>query len=116
MPKEIKIRVREVVGDEMCVSSNDGNKLYNRISPLLKEGHRVTLSFLNTKTKATAFFNAGFSPLYGEYSQDLLNSMLIIEDLDKRDEIRLKRVIDNALSYYSNPEEYVQKMKEALEK
>lgn len=116
MQKEIKIRVREVVGDEMCVSSSDGSKLHDRISPLLKEGYKITLSFLNTKTKATAFFNTGFSPLYGEYSQKQLKSMLIIEGLGKRDEARLKRVIDNAISYYANPEEYMQKMKEAIEK
>ena len=116
MQKEIKIRVREVVGDEMCVSSSDGSKLHDRIFPLLKEGHKITLSFLNTKTKATAFFNAGFSPLYGEYSEEQLESMLIIEGLGKRDQARLKRVIDNAISYYANPEEYMQKMKEALEK
>lgn len=115
MPKERKVRVLEVVGDELCVSSSDGSKLYDRISPLLKDGEKLILSFLNVKTVTSAFFNAGIAPLYGEHSEETLKAMLVVEDLRSEDEDLLTRVVDNAISYHENPDEYMRKMKEALE-
>lgn len=115
MSKERKVRVLEVVGDDLCVSSSDGSKLYDRLSPLLKAGEKVILSFLNVKTVTSAFFNAGIAPLYGEHSEETLKAMLILEDLRSEDEELLARVVDNAIRYHEDPAEYMRKMKEALE-
>ena len=37
MSEEIRIKVFEVVGDELCVASSDGEKLYRRIHLFLKK-------------------------------------------------------------------------------
>lgn len=114
MSEEIKIKVFEVVGDELCVASSDGEKLYRRIHPFLKRGKKIVLSFSNISTITSAFFNSSIAPLYGDFDAELIRDSIVLEDMTDDDKLLLKRVADNAKRYYKDPEAYEREMLEAI--
>lgn len=114
MSEEIRIKVFEVVGDELCVASSDGEKLYRRIHPFLRAGKKIVLSFNKINTITSAFFNSSIAPLYGDFDEALIRSSIVLEDMTPDDKLLLKRVTDNAKRYYKDPEAYEKEMLAAL--
>ena len=47
MNEPITLRIYEIVGDEICVSTDDGQKVYEQIAAALHNKNKVILSFLN---------------------------------------------------------------------
>ncbi len=43
---EIVIRVFDVIDSPLAVSSNDGQAVYDKIAPLIRQGRKVRLSFV----------------------------------------------------------------------
>lgn len=114
MSKEIRIIVFDVVGSEVCVTTADGNKLYQRIHPLLKRGKNILLSFNNISMVTDSFFYSSIAPLYGDFDEELIRNSIVVEDMTPDDKRLLKKVTDHAKIYYRDPETYEQKMLEAL--
>jgi len=76
MQKELTISIFEIVGSPLCVASNDGQKVYDRLVVTLKEGRSATLSFHNISTLTLAFLNAAIGQLYGAFSEEQIRSLL----------------------------------------
>ena len=57
------------VGAPLCVASNDGQKVYDRIAAALKADQHVALSFHEVTTLTDAFLNAAVGQLYGTFSE-----------------------------------------------
>ena len=104
MPEEIQISMFEVVGSSLCVASNDGQKVYERIAAALKADRSVTLSFRKVTTLTAAFLNAAVGQLYGTFSEGQIRSLLKVKDIEPVDLVLLKRVIDNAKLYFKSPQ------------
>ena len=115
MPKDIRISIFEVVGSPLCVASGDGQKVYERLTSALKAGGNVVLSFHNVTTLTSAFLNAAIGQLYGSFNEEQMRSLLKVEDVEADDLALLKRVVDNAKSYFKDPERYRQAVREMLE-
>lgn len=115
MAEEVTVRVFEIVGNELCVASDDGQKVYEQIAGVLKQGRRVTLSFLNVKSLTSAFLNTAIGQLYGQFSEDQIRGNLKVSDLDQDDLALLKRVVDTAKEYFKNPERLRRARSAALE-
>ncbi len=115
MQKDMKISVFEVVGSPLCVASNDGQKVYERLATAFHAGRRVALSFHNATILTSAFLNAAIGQLYGTFSEEQIRSLLKVEDVEPDDLPLLKRVVDTAKLYFKDPQRFDQAVRETLE-
>jgi len=115
MNQNLRISIFEIVGSQLCVASDDGQKVYDRIALALKEGRRVTVSFLNVTDLTSAFLNAAVGQLYGSFTEEQIRSLLKVQDMQPDDMALLKRVVETAKQYFQDPERFQLAMQEALE-
>ena len=115
MSEDIGIFIFEVVGSPLCVASNDGQKVYDRIAAALKADRSITLSFHNVTTLTSAFLNSAIGQLYEAFSEEQIRSRLKVEDMEQDDLALLKRVVDNAKLYFKDPQRFDQIVQETLE-
>ena len=115
MTQSITVRVYDIIGGPLCVSTEDGQRLYDKISPLLKEGMPVALSFERIDTLISAFLNAAIGQLYGELPEARIHELLSFQDLADDDSEVLKRVVENAIAYFGNPDAFDQAWLEEMD-
>lgn len=114
-PVEIKISVVKVVGSPFCVSIDDGHLLHDRITRALDAGNFVELSFDGVKRLTTAFLNASMGQLYNEYTEEQIRQFVRIVEASQ-DSLRLiKRVVDNAKRFFSDPIRGSEQLKRLLD-
>lgn len=101
-----KVQVVDIVGSGLCVSSDDGQLVYDRIAELLREKHKVTVSFEGVDTLISAFLNAAIGQLYGEFSEEDIREYISVVHMSQDDKALLKRVIDNAKIYFKNRQQF----------
>jgi len=106
MNKDLTLSILEVVGSPLCVASDDGQKVHDRIAAAMKEGQGVTVSFLNVTSLTSAFLNAAIGQLYSSFSENEIRSKLKVADLEPDDRELLKRVVDTAKEYFKDPERF----------
>jgi hypothetical protein len=99
----MKVDVFKEIG-ENCITLEDGNKIYDMIHPELSTGNNVELDFENVKIFASPFFNSAIGRLLKNLKSEDLNRLLKITNLTPTGMTVLKRVIENAKEYYSNPD------------
>jgi hypothetical protein len=114
MSQDVHISIFETVGSHLCVASDDGQKVYDRIVRALKEGRRVTVSFLNVDGLTSAFLNAAIGQLYGSFTEEQIRLLLKVEDMQPDDVALLKRVVETAKQYFKDPGRFQQAVREAL--
>lgn len=114
MQKEITVSIFEVVGSPLCVASDDGQKVYERIAAAIREGQCVTLSFHNISILTSAFLNAAIGQLYGKFSADQIRSSLKVQDMQPDDMALLKRVVETAKEYFKDPHRFDQAVRDEL--
>ena len=100
------IRVGDLIGSQLCISSEDGQKVFDKISPFLNEDKPVMISFERVNMVISIFLNVAIGQLYGSFNEDKVRSLVKVEGLSEDDMDLLKRVVDNAKKYYSNREGY----------
>ena len=114
MTQPMTVRVHDIVGGPLCVSTEDGQRLHDKIFPLLNAGTPLVLSFERVDTLISAFLNAAIGQLYGELPEDRLRDLLSVRDMDEDDRVILKRVVDNAKLYFKHQEEFDRAWREEL--
>lgn len=114
MKQPVNVRVFDIVGGPLCVSADDGQRVHDKIAPLLKDGQPVVLSFEQVETLISAFLNAAIGQLYGEFPEERIRELVSVRDMDNEDQAVLKRVVDNAKSYFKAPREFDQAWKEEV--
>ena len=113
--KKIKITIKELIGSDSAISTEDGDKLFQRIDKALKNNALVQISFKDIKLITTAFLNAGIGQLYGGYEGDELNKKLEILEIGSTDLEVLKKVIEAAKKYFNNQKEVDDSVTKVLE-
>jgi hypothetical protein len=114
MIEQVTIRVFEIVGSSLCVASDDGQKVHDEISAVLKKKGKARLSFLNVKSLTSAFLNTAVGQLYGEFSEGQIKSNLSVAEMEQDDLYLLKRVVDTAKQYFKDPERTQKAREEVL--
>ena len=114
MKKELTLSVFEVVGTPLCVASDDGQRVHDRIAAALKEGSNVTASFLNVSSLTSAFLNAAIGQLYGSFTEDQIRSKLKVKNMEPDDLALLKRVVETAKQYFKDPKRFDKAVEEAI--
>lgn len=107
-------RVAAIVGGPICVSAEDGQKVYDRIAPVLKQGRKVTLSFEGVDTLISAFLNAAVGQLYGAFDEETIRGLLSVRDMTQDDLGILRRVVENAKRYFAKKPAYDAAWKEVV--
>ena len=115
MKREMQISVYEVVGSPLCVASDDGQKVHDRLAVVIGAGHCALLSFHNVSTLTSAFLNAAIGQLYGPFSEGQIRSLLKVEEMAPEDVALLKRVVETAKLYFKDPQRFDQVVRETLE-
>lgn len=106
MDDQITIKVADLIGSPLCISAEDGQKVFDKAEPLLKQGKPVTISFDRVTMLVSLFLNVAVGQLYGSFSEEDIRSLVKVEGLSGDDMELLKRVVDNAKKYYANPSGY----------
>lgn len=106
MSKPISIRVADIIGSSLCISAEDGQKVFDKIKPVIEEGKKVIVTFERVTMLISLFLNASIGQLYGTFTEEEIRSHVEVAALAKEDLEILKRVVDNAKKYYSNPKGY----------
>ena len=107
MQNKVLLKIYEIVGSPVWVSSEDGQKVYEKIVAAFKAGRAVELSFANRKNLIPAFLNAAIGQLYnGNYSEEFLRDNLTFVDISLEDRYRLAHAISNAKRYFANRPQY----------
>jgi hypothetical protein len=102
MSDSIPIRIRDVLGAPLAVSTEDGQALHDRIAPLLRAGQRVALGFGGIETITPTFLNAAVGQLYGKFEHGQIRALLSVHDAAPDDLALLQRVVVNAKHYFAN--------------
>lgn len=115
MSDQIVIMVFAVVGQGICVSSDDGQKVHDLISAAIKEGKKVKISFQNVESLTSAFLNSAIGQLYGEFSSEQIKAALSVSDMENDDLALLKSVVETAKEYFRDPEHFKKVQEKVLE-
>ncbi len=110
-----RISVFEVVGNALCVASDDGQRVHDRLSTALKDNRNVALSFRNVTTLTPAFLNTAVGQLYGTFSEDRIRTLLRVEGMSLDDLVLLERVVDTARQYFEDPQRFEQAFREEMD-
>src|SRR3990172_9568509 len=114
MKKNLTLSIFEVVGSPLCVASDDGQRVHDRVAAALKEGIDVTVSFLNVSSLTSAFLNAAIGQLYGSFTENEIRSKLKVKDMEPDDLALLKRVVETAKQYFKDPKRFDKAVEEAI--
>lgn len=114
MSEDIVMSPFEIVGSPLCVASDDGQKVYERIAAALRDKQRVVVSFRNVTSLTSAFLNAAIGQLYGSFSEDFIRAKLQVREMAPEDLALLKRVVETAKAYFKDPERFKKAEQAAL--
>jgi len=114
MAEKVVIRPFDVVGSSLCVASEQGEKVHSLLKAALRQQHEVDLSFENVSVLTSAFLNSAVGQLYGEFSEMDIQAGLSVSDMSQEDADLLRRVVETAKSYFSNPDQLRRARREVL--
>lgn len=114
MKKTMTLSIFETVGSPLCVASEDGQRIHDRISAALQESSNVAVSFLNVSSLTAAFLNVAIGQLYGSFTENQIRSRLKVKDIQPDDLALLKRVVETAKQYFKDPKRFNKALQETL--
>lgn len=115
MQEAMTISIYEVVGSHLCVASGDGQKVYDRLAPVIEQGRGAVLSFRNVALLTSAFLNTAIGQLYGKFDEDQIRASLNVVDMEPDDLVLLKRVVETAKRYFKDPERFDRTIRDVME-
>lgn len=98
-----EIKILELIGN-LCLSTEDGERLYNLIHHQLINNQKVILDFEGVEICVSSFLNSSFGQLLKDIKKDDLYNLLQFKNIDDTELLLIKMVIENAVKYYSNKE------------
>jgi hypothetical protein len=104
--------IRDLVGNELCISSNSGQKVFSNLRSAISQGNKVCISFENIKSLSPAFIESAIGQLYNGNIQGNIDEKLSFVNISPGRKLIVDEVIREAKEYYSDPAGYTEKMKE----
>jgi hypothetical protein len=114
MSEPVFLRVFDVVAGPRCVDTADGQKVYDKIVPLLRTETGVVLSFDGITMIITAFLNAAVGQLYGEFPEDKVDRLVEIRDLLPVFQNTLDKSREWSKAYFRDPERLKRSIQEVM--
>src|SRR5258706_8134014 len=115
MTEPVFIRVREVIGGALCVAMQEGDIVRKKIVPAIREGRRAIFSFARVEMVNPAFLSSTIGPLYGEFPETQLDSLVVFQGFPKSAEGMSESPRRSAKNYYRDPVAFHVAIREAVE-
>jgi hypothetical protein len=106
MSQPIRIKVIEVIGSDICVSSEDGAKIFEKLNVAIETDRPVELDFSGVQIVISAFLNAAIGRLVEKNSKESIRGKVTFTNIAHEDEELIDRVLENAESFYADPDKY----------
>jgi len=97
----MKLVIKDLIGPR-CIIKEDGQKVFDAIHDLLKNGENVILDFSEVTQFASPFFNFAIGQLLKDVDEAVLRRLLHCEKLNETGKLVVERVIENAAKYHGN--------------
>ncbi|HEI6905126.1 TPA: STAS-like domain-containing protein [Yersinia enterocolitica] len=97
----MKLIIKDFIG-QRCILKDDGQRVFDKIQPILKKGEDVHLDFTDVKLYASPFFNYSIGQLFSDLTEIEIRKRLHIEGLDRVSASIIERVIENAIKFRSD--------------
>lgn len=107
----IRLKVSEVTGSKICVSSAHGSLLYEKIKEVWSTGRTVVLDFAGVDLLISAFLNAAVGRLVEGSTAAAVRERLRFENLVEEDAELIQHVLENAEAFYADPERFERALK-----
>lgn len=107
------IKVYDEIGDR-ATDMQQGDTIYEKIISGFSIHEIVKIDFSGMNTILSTFLNNAIGALYRDYSSEFLNENLKIINLCPEDLFILKRVIERAKDFYSNPQNITNALNDLL--
>lgn len=115
MSTEKTITLTEIAETSICVSSEDGEKVYQKICELLPLTNKVIISFKGVEDLTSAFLNTAIGQLYESFSEEELKNKLKVDHNTSQENLRLlKRVVERAKEYYRDRKPFEEAAQEIM--
>lgn len=95
----MELRVFDIVG-KRCITKENGQRIFEKIHPVLLKGDSVTLDFTGVEQFASPFFNYAIGQLLVDMKSEDFEKLLFIDNLVNDGQFVVKRVIENAKNYH----------------
>ena len=95
----MELKIFDIIG-KRCITKENGQRIFERIHPVLLKGENVTLDFGGVEQFASPFFNYAIGQLLKDIKDEDFEKLLRIDNLDKDGRLVVKRVIENAKNYH----------------
>ncbi|WP_407508414.1 STAS-like domain-containing protein [Elizabethkingia anophelis] len=102
MNSNLHLTVKDIIGSEIAVTTDDGNILYENINKAFLKDDTVELDFAGIKILITAFLNSAIGRLYENYDSKFLNENLKLINVAPEDRILFKKVVERAQEYFND--------------
>lgn len=99
----MKYNIRNLIS-AICITVNDGQKVYDLIHPDLVASHPVELDFAGVKIIAAPFLNKAIGQLYQDIQPEDLKRLLTVYNLNSVGMKLLDIVMENSRRYYGDRE------------
>ena len=93
--------IRDKIGLR-CIIQEDGQRIFDEIHDLVKEGKSVTLDFEGVSQFASPFFNFAIGQLLKDIPESNVRRLLLLENLNETGQMVVERVIQNASQYHGD--------------
>lgn len=108
------LKIFQVVGSEIAVSSEDGNLVFNQIKEAIEHNQSVVIDFKDIRIMTTAFLNSAIGQLYSKFKSDELSKALSVENLSDSDRLLLSTVTSRAKEYFADKDSIDPLIKDSL--
>ena len=106
MNTPIRIKVTEAVGSDICVSSEDGGKVFEKLNMAIQTERPIELDFSGAQIVISAFLNAAIGRLVENRSKEAILDRIEFTHLGEEDRELIRRVLENAERFYADPGQY----------
>lgn len=98
------IKVTEIIGTNLCIDSEDGKLVKEKIADGIRNYDSVIVSFEDSEMVTTAFLNTAIGALYKDFSEEEIRNKIKLESMIDKDKALLKRVVETAKIFYKEPD------------
>jgi hypothetical protein len=106
------IRVFDALGSPFAITTEDGEKVFGKINPILQQQEGVALDFTHIELVVSTFLNASVGQLYGVYDDDFIEAHFSVTNMSPDDREILAKVIKTAKDFFSDKKGFTDILKD----
>ncbi|WP_449416577.1 STAS-like domain-containing protein [Phormidium nigroviride] len=81
----VTLSVTEIIDDNLCITCEAGQQVFEAIAAAFRENKSVVLSFKDCEDFTRGFLSEGIAQLYEYFSEEQIRNSLSIVDIDPED-------------------------------